>query len=219
MRNPLRDPGFSGLGNGHAGPMRFPRASTGKRWQQSAAHGAASSESLLCTGRYETPGRHVEFAPHGAARSARVAEVVPFRGDPSPPAAEAREGAERAPSQHAARPGGPAQFLARLLTTWDLEPEAALVLLGLEASQRPYLDDLLEGKAALTGRDIKDRIAHLTVIRMTLAGLFADDTVENAWLREPHRPLEDRAPMSLMLGGSMDNLLLVREYVDTAAGL
>ena len=161
----------------------------------------------------------MERAPHGAVRSAGVADVMPVRGDPPPPAAEAREGAERVPSQHAARSGGSARFLARLLETWHLEPEAALVLLGFEASQRPYLDDLLEGKAALIGRDIKDRIAHLTMIRMTLAGLFADETVENAWLREPHRLLEDCAPMSLMLEGSMDNLLLVREYVDTAAGL
>ena len=109
--------------------------------------------------------------------------------------------------------------MARLLKTWELDREVALTLLGLEASQQPYLDDLLEGKAGPAGRDIKDRIAHLTVIRMTLAGLFADETVENAWLREPHRPLEDRAPMALMLEGSMENLLLVREYVDTAAGL
>ena len=219
MRHALRDSGFSGLGNGNAGAMGITLASTAPMRRRSAAHGAASGESLPPTGRYETPGRYVEFSPHGVARSPRVAEVAPLSGDSPSLAAQAREGVERAPSHHAARLGGPAQFLAKLLHTWDLKRDAALVLLGLEASQRPYLHDLLNGKVAPTGRDIKDRIAHLTVIRMTLAGLFADETVENAWLREPHRPLEGRDPMSLMLEGSMENLLLVREYVDAAAGL
>ena len=30
--------------------------------------------------------------------------------------------------------------------------------------------------------------------------------------------LEDKTPLSLMLEGSMEDLLLAREYVDTAAG-
>ena len=219
IRNALRDCGLQGLGNGQAGAPRIHPASTGQRWQRSAAHATAPGDSATPAGQYHTdwgkakPGHYVE------TRGARAGEVMRLERDPAPPAAQAREGAGSAPSEYPIRLGGPAQFLVKLLETWQLGQEAAMTLLGLEESQRPYLHDLLNGRATPAGRDIKDRIAHLAVIRMTLAGLFADETVENEWLREPHRPLEDREPMSLMLEGSMENLLLVREYVDTAAGL
>ena len=219
MKNALRDAGFQGLGNRHTGAMRVITASIGQRRWRSTAHDTSSTDSPDLTGRYETPVHYVEIARHGAARGARLDDMEFFGRGPAPPAAHAREGEQRALSHDVARLSGPAQFLARLLKTWNLERDAALTLLGLEESQRPYLHDLLNGKAAPRGRDIKDRIAHLTVIRMTLAGLFANETVENEWLREPHRLLEDREPMSLMLEGSMENLLLVREYVDAAAGL
>ena len=55
-------------------------------------------------------------------------------------------------------------------------------------------------------------------IRATLASLFRDLEVENDWLREPHTLLDEREPLNLLLGGSMEDLLLVKEYVDAAAG-
>ena len=42
--------------------------------------------------------------------------------------------------------------------------------------------------------------------------------MENEWLRERHEMLDDKAPMDLLLDGSMEDLLLVKEYVEAAAG-
>ena len=116
------------------------------------------------------------------------------------------------------RLSGPIQFLLKLLDSWRLTRENAVVLLGFDESDNDYARAVLEGKATLHGRDVRDRIALLFQIRKTLSTLLRDLDVENEWLREPHVLLEGREPLDLLLGGSMENLLLVKEYVDAAAG-
>ena len=111
---------------------------------------------------------------------------------------------------------GPIQFLARLLATWRLEPKSAVLLLGQEPSYD--VDKLLRGDAQLSGRDTKDRIACLFRIRKNLSSLFRDKDTENAWLRERHNPLGGQTPMEMLLEGSMENMLTVKEYVDWIAG-
>ena len=116
------------------------------------------------------------------------------------------------------RLSGPIKFVRRLLKTWRLTQEEALCLLGFEDSDRHYVRNLLNGHAALSGRDVEDRVICLLQIRKTLSALFLNEEVENEWLREKHAMLNNMAPMELMLEGTMENLLLVREYVDVAAG-
>lgn len=111
---------------------------------------------------------------------------------------------------------GPIQFLAELLASWRLEPESAVLLLGQEPSYD--VDKLLRGDAQLSGRDTKDRIACLFRIRKNLSSLFRDKDTENAWLRERHSPLGGQTPMEMLLEGSMENMLTVKEYVDWMAG-
>ena len=113
---------------------------------------------------------------------------------------------------------GPIMFVGILLHTWRLSRTDAIPLLGLEKSDSSYARDLLSGRVTLRGRDIKDRIAYLFRIRKTLSALFRDEEVENEWLREPHDALDGQNPMALLLEGSMENLLLVKEYVEAAAG-
>lgn len=113
------------------------------------------------------------------------------------------------------RPTGPVQFIAKLLTTWNLDTEHATVLLGLEDPERAHR--MLSGHEPLVGRDVKDRIAHLYHIRRTLWSLFQDEEVENEWLREPHSLIYGKAPIDLLLEGSMENLLMFREYVESLA--
>lgn len=122
------------------------------------------------------------------------------------------------PSPYSARLTGPVQFLKYLLEAWELNSAHATVLLGLDPDDAPQVADLLAGRAKLKGRDTQDRIAHLYRIRKTLSALFRDEVVENQWLRERHTMLDESSPMDLMLEGSMENLLLVREYVEAAAG-
>ncbi len=117
-----------------------------------------------------------------------------------------------------ARLTGPVQFVLKLLEHWRLDSGEAVGLLGFDRSDADYVHSLLAGRERLRGKDVRDRISHLYEIRKSLRFLFRDLETENAWLREPHRPLDDKTPMALLLGGSMEDLLVVRDYVDTFAG-
>ena len=116
------------------------------------------------------------------------------------------------------RPIGPIQIFNTILKTWQLDESHAIVLLGLEPFDQGYAADLLAGRKVVKGRDVKDRLAYLIQIRMTLSGWFRNEAVENEWLREPQKLLDGEVPMELLLEGSMENLLLVKEYVQAATG-
>ena len=113
---------------------------------------------------------------------------------------------------------GPIQFIRNLLNTWNLEQKDAVFLLGFEVYDQHYVRKLLDGYTPLMGRDIKDRIAYLFQIRGTLSVLFQSEDVENEWLREKHTMLNDQKPLELLLDGTMENLLLIKDYVNIAAG-
>jgi len=113
---------------------------------------------------------------------------------------------------------GPVKFINLLLDAWQLDSNSACILLGFESSDSGYIQNVLRGYATLRGRDAKDRIVHLFQIRTSLSALFQDDDVENEWLRERQQVLNEKTPMELLQEGSMENLLLVKEYVETVAG-
>ena len=149
--------------------------------------------------------------------SASRPEVGQFRGAGSGGAITLEgESAERSP--YRGRITGPVKFINQLLDVWHLNADLACTLLGFEPSDSAYVNDVLRGYATLRGRDAKDRIAYLFQIRTSLAALFRDESVENEWLREPQDILNGEAPMDLLLEGSMENLLLVKEYVELVAG-
>lgn len=116
------------------------------------------------------------------------------------------------------RISGPVQFVLKLLENWRLSRDDAVLLLGFDQKDNGFVQAVLAGAADLHDRDARDRIAHLFYIRQTLSSLFRDLDVENDWLREPHTLLDNQEPLKLLLGGSMEDLLLVKEYVDAAAG-
>ena len=153
----------------------------------------------------------------GMSRSANRGEI-PYLGTAEPATVTEAAGARAGRSPYRSRVTGPVQVFKRLLAVWNLEAAEASILLGLDRDDVPYAKDLLTGRTALKGRDISDRIVHLYEIRKTLSALFRDEDVENQWLREQHAMLDERAPLELMLEGSMENMLLVREYVEAAAG-
>lgn len=116
------------------------------------------------------------------------------------------------------RLSGPIQFVAKLLEFWRLDETDVVALLGFGPAEKTHVADVFDGLDDFRGRDVKDRIAHLFRIRETLDSLFRNLDVENQWLREPHSSLDGKSPLSLLLGGSMEDILLTRDYVDAAAG-
>lgn len=141
----------------------------------------------------------------------QLADEGRFSHDPSTLEALARKVAPRD------RLSGPTQFVLNLLDSWQLRRSEAASLLGFNHSDAMHVADVLDGLASFRGRDVNDRIAHLLCIRETLHFLFRDLKEENRWLREPHALLEGKSPLSLLLAGSMEDVLLAREYVDAAA--
>lgn len=125
-------------------------------------------------------------------------------------------GAVRLPVQQ--RITGPVKFLRKLLVTWRLCDQDAAALLGFDETDATRARDLLAGRVDLKGCDVKDRIVCLFQIRKTLHSLLQDDIAENKWLRRPHVGLDQERPMDLLLEGSMENLLLVKDYVEAVAG-
>ena len=128
-------------------------------------------------------------------------------------------GTQGHPGQMTGRLTGPIQFVRKLMDYWHLSMPDAIVILGYDSDDIEHVSAVLEGRERFRGRDVKDRIAHLFCIRRVLWSLFRDLDVENDWLREQHHRLSEKSPLSLLLEGSMEALLLVREYVDSAAGM
>ena len=124
-----------------------------------------------------------------------------------------------APGEEGIRISGPVQFIRKLMKFWHLDDADVVALLGYELPETEYVTRELQRGRGLPGRDFKDRIAYLFHIRRTLWSLFRDIDVENEWLRENHSMLRGDSPISLLLEGSIESLLLVVEYVESAAGV
>ena len=114
---------------------------------------------------------------------------------------------------------GPVQFVRNLMDSWRLDKRDVVRLLGCDPEDFEYISAVLDGRRQFRGRDVRDRIAHLFCIRRTLWSLFRNLDVENDWLREQHTMLNGKSPMSLIVEGSIEDLLLAREYVESAAGI
>lgn len=114
---------------------------------------------------------------------------------------------------------GPIKFINKLLTLWNIRPEDAVSLLGLDDRKRGYVNKLLQGWDHLVeGSETEDRIAYLFYIWSVVSELFRDRTVEIEWLRRAEPELEGKAPMELMLSGPITDLLLVKDFVDLVSG-
>ena len=114
---------------------------------------------------------------------------------------------------------GPIQFVNKLLDMWEIDHENAAYLLGFNEQNRGYVDKLLKGYEYLVeGSETEDRIAYLFYIWSVLSELFRDSAVEIQWLRTVEQELDGKAPMELILSGSITDLLFVKEFVDFVSG-
>jgi transcriptional regulator with XRE-family HTH domain len=108
------------------------------------------------------------------------------------------------------------KFIEKLTGTWAIDEQEVARLLGLEDEKA--FSDLLSGAATLSTRDMKDRVRHLLRMREALHSLFRDTDAEREWLREPRPELNGQSPLALLLEGSMENLLVVSQFVQWMVG-
>jgi transcriptional regulator with XRE-family HTH domain len=110
----------------------------------------------------------------------------------------------------------PVKFITKLMEIWAIDEQEVARLLGLEDEQA--LSQLASGAATLSTRDMKDRVRHLLRMREALHSLFRDSDAEREWLREPRPELNGQSPLALLLEGSMENFLVVSQFVQWMAG-
>jgi transcriptional regulator with XRE-family HTH domain len=110
----------------------------------------------------------------------------------------------------------PVRFVVKLMDAWDIDEKEASRLLGFEDEKA--FSELASGAATLDSRDIKDRVRHLLRTREALHSLFRDIDTEREWLREPRSELNGQSPLALLLEGSMENFLVVSQFVQWMVG-
>jgi transcriptional regulator with XRE-family HTH domain len=114
------------------------------------------------------------------------------------------------------RLAAPVRFVIKLMQLWEMADAEGAKLLGLE--READLRDLTSGAKQLDTRDVKDRVRHLIRMREALHSLFGNINAERGWLREPRPELDGQSPLDLLLEGSMENFLVVSQFVQWLAG-
>lgn len=109
----------------------------------------------------------------------------------------------------------------RLAAIWKLTGAQQARLLGLESTQ---LSTLYKWKSqpqrANLSHDTLDRISYLIGIYKALHILLPNDEAADTWIHRPNdAPLfGGRSALARMLAGTIHDLFLVREYLDSERG-
>lgn len=66
--------------------------------------------------------------------------------------------------------------------------------------------------------DTEERVSHLISIYKALQILFPEPQRADAWIHRPLKMLGNRSALDVMLGGSLSDIIWIREYLDTQRG-
>jgi hypothetical protein len=116
------------------------------------------------------------------------------------------------------RTPGPISLFGKILAEWNLGSQEAARLLGFEDNETKLAEDVLSGITTLRGKDAKERLRNILRIKVKLDALFENPEAQNKWLHRPAPLLEGKVPFDLLLDGSFENILRVRELVDHITG-
>ncbi len=110
------------------------------------------------------------------------------------------------------------KLFLKLADLWQLKINQRCVLLGAISTQTYH--NWQNGKISTLGRDQLERISLLLGIHKGLKLLFADDLSGLRWFKSPNRdlPFGGKAPLERALQGSINDLYVVRRYLDAWRG-
>lgn len=114
----------------------------------------------------------------------------------------------------APEPGALAAFFA-LADVWKLSTDQQILLLGSPA-RSTYFKWKKEGGTLSV--DQEDRVSHLLSIFKALQVLFPDPGRADRWLRHAHRFFGGKSALDVMLGGRLEDIARVRDFVDAQRG-
>ena len=119
-------------------------------------------------------------------------------------------------AQQGIRVPGEIRLFEKVMEQWGLGETEAAKLLGYEDPS--ILRALYSGRTSLRTIDEKDRLRAVLRIAGDLLALFRDEGEIRAWLREPKVRLGGKSAYDLMMNGSMEYLLYVRQFVEFLSG-
>ena len=114
---------------------------------------------------------------------------------------------------------GPAlRTFFKIAQTWGLNRSDQMSLLGLTATST-YQNWKADSDGRLTP-DALERISYVLGIYKALQILFPDTHIADGWIKQPNTglPFNGRSPLDHMRQGKMQNLLEVRDYLDSHRG-
>jgi len=111
------------------------------------------------------------------------------------------------------------RLFLKLADNWGLSVDQRLALLG-DISRQTY-HTWQRGKVGTLSRDQLERISLLLGTYKGLKLLFADEAAALRWFRSANRdlPFGGSAPLDRALRGSIDDLYVVRRYIDAWRGI
>lgn len=111
------------------------------------------------------------------------------------------------------------KLFMRLSDLWRLAVDQRRALLG--DISRPTYHNWQKGKVGTLSRDQLERISLVLGIYKGLKLLFADEASAMRWLTSPNRdlPFAGQSPLQRVLKGSIDDLYVVRRYIDAWRGI
>ncbi len=102
-----------------------------------------------------------------------------------------------------------------LADVWKLTTDQQITLLG-SPGRSTYFKWKKDG--GVLSPDTAERISHLVSIYKALQVLFPQADRADAWIERPHRFFGVRPALEVMLGGGLEGIILVRDYLDAQRG-
>jgi hypothetical protein len=128
-------------------------------------------------------------------------------------------GSLRDPGMRESLSGSAVRLFLKLADLWQLSVDQRRVLLG-DISRQTY-HNWQNGKVATLSRDQLERVSLLLGLHKGLKLLFVDDVAAQRWLKSANAdvPFAGKTPLERALCGSVNDLFVVRRYVDAWRGV
>lgn len=108
--------------------------------------------------------------------------------------------------------------ILNLFEHWKLSNADACRLLG-GISGKKWSRWKKKGNFGTAPRDLRTRMAHLIGIHYGLRKTYRDPAQGYDWIRMPNEAFDGRTALEVMLYGDMNDLLYIREWVNTEVGM
>lgn len=127
----------------------------------------------------------------------------------------------RPPAAPAIAPGAALRTFFNIAKAWSLNEQQTMSLLGFDAGTRStYFKWKKDPDGARLGRDKLERLSYVFGIYKALQLLLPDPIAADGWLHRPNdaAPFGGRPALERLLSGTVADLYVVREYLDTTRG-